>query len=98
MRTLGVLDLRRIWPTADHARLDALSRWWAAGGDPAVEGFAAVGLTVGADECCIAAVTVAAAGASSAGTWPVEFATVASWLRLFDTAPTILMALLCAVP
>ena len=38
--------LRGIGPTADLALRDALSRWWATGGEPTGEGFAAVGLRV----------------------------------------------------
>lgn len=38
--------LLRLGPTADHALLDAFSRWWALDGEATVEGFAEVGLTV----------------------------------------------------
>jgi hypothetical protein len=38
--------LARLGPAADHALLDAFSRWWAEHRDRSVEGFAAVGLTV----------------------------------------------------
>lgn len=41
--------LLRLGPTADHALLDAFSRWWALDGEATVEGFAEVGLMV-ADE------------------------------------------------
>jgi hypothetical protein len=43
----ALLDyLARLGPTADHALLDAISRWWAQDQDRTVAGFAAVGLTV----------------------------------------------------
>jgi hypothetical protein len=43
----ALLDyLARLGPAADHALLDAFSRWWDQNHDATVEGFAAVGLTV----------------------------------------------------
>ncbi|GAA5070418.1 hypothetical protein [Streptomyces similanensis] len=39
--------LQRLGPTADHALHDAISRWWQTDAEPTVEGWAAVGLTVG---------------------------------------------------
>ena len=43
----ALLDyLARLGPAADHALLDAFSRWWDQKHDATVEGFAAVGLIV----------------------------------------------------
>ena len=38
--------LMRLGPTADHALADAVCRWWVAGGDHTVAGWAAVGVRV----------------------------------------------------
>jgi hypothetical protein len=38
--------LARLGPAADHALLDAFSRWWDQDHDRSLDGFAAVGLTV----------------------------------------------------
>ena len=38
--------LMRLGPTADHALADAVCRWWIAGGDHTIAGWAAVGVRV----------------------------------------------------